>query len=333
MRAAPSATVAAVLFAGLVALAAVLVPVLERHRPSEVDAILDAPLLPATAARLLSFGFRSAIADVTYLQAIQVFATPQKHDLSMEQLVRKGLATYRLLDYTTNLDPHFAYAFVFAANAIPVEREDGSAANVEEAARLLERGVRESKPDWRIPFHLAFLRSAYLGDYAGAAEAMKVAVERKGGPPYLPLLATRLAAQGGAVETGLALAAAMRDNATDEKQREIFDNRVRLLELERDLRLIEKAAERFIATYGYRPASVDALLRARVLDRIPMEPFGGRYYYDPLTGQARSTAKGRMRVYTNEAEIGPTVDDERPPPGLARDDLPATSASTETGEP
>lgn len=339
MRVAPTASVAAVLIAGLVTVAASLVPFLQHHRPSEVDAILDAPLLPAAATRLLSFGFRSAIADITYLQAIQVVATPARHEFPQEEIARRGLATYRLLEYTTNLDPLFSYAYVFGANSIPSERLDGTADNAEEAARLLEKGMREAKPDWRIPFNLAFLRSAYLGDFSGAAEAMSQAAALEGRPSYLPLLATRLAAQGGAVETGLALAAAMRDNATDEQQREMFDTRLRLLELERDLRIIETAAERFIARNGYRPGSLQTLLASRDLKQVPIEPFGGRYYYDALTGQARSTAKGRMRVFLNEADTGPTVDDEKAPQGIARDDLPvgsdslSNSASIGTGKP
>ena len=41
------------------------------------------------------------------------------------------------------------------------------------------------------------------------------------------------------------------------------------------------------------------LVEAGILQRLPAEPFGGKYVYDPMTGEIRSSeAKERMRIIT-----------------------------------
>jgi len=270
------------------------------RRPSALDAALAAPALPAGVARTLSLGFASAVADVAYLQAIQVFGTrtaPRGDDRARDdETRRRAHAVFRLLDYVTDLDPAFRYAYVFGAVAVPSPLVSGGAAGAEEAAALLEKGVREVPDDWRLPFHLGFIHAEYRGDFAAAASAMAEAGRRPGRPSFVPPLATRLAAAGGSIETAVALARAMVGQAPDDEQRGEYMERLRLLELERGCLQVEIAAAIFREAHGRLPARAGELVAEGLLDSEPPEPHGGRIELDPATGAARSTAAERLRL-------------------------------------
>lgn len=275
-----------------------------RAAPSAVDAILEPPALPAAAVRLMSLGFQSAAADVSYLGAIQIFGDPSFGKVPLPERIQRSRALARLLEYSTDLDPPFAYAYVFGAVTIPVPVPDRPTANVDEAVHLLRKGVDAVPDDWRVPFHLGYLLAREKHDFAGAAVAMGAAARRPGHPEYLPLLATRLAAHGGAVETGLDLARAMLANAETDEQRAELRERVLLLVMEQQLRALEQAAERFRTREGRFPPDPAALVAAGDLAAVPEEPHGGAYAFDPASGTARSTAAARLRVFDSDTPSG-----------------------------
>ena len=74
--------------------------------------------------------------------------------------------------------------------------------------------------------------------------------------------------------------------------------------MERDLRSIEDAAQRYREIHGLPPRSVHALVVAGLLKAVPREPHGGHYVIE-ADGTARSTAAERLRAYglTHSFEI------------------------------
>lgn len=272
------------------------------RRPSEVELLLQAEAVPARIVRVLVLGFASAAADLNYLEAIQVFGDTAHTRATGAARERRNRAIARLLERTTDLDPRFDFAYIFAGMSIPTLTADGDVQNLEEATRLLEKGVRNGGSDWRIPFHLAFLRGAYAQDYARAATAMAEAARRPGHPTYLPFLATRLAAHGGEVDTGLALARSMLEHSETDEQREQLVARIKLLEMERDLRALEAAVAAYRARRGVVPTDVAALAADGLLPAVPVEPHGGRYEIEPGTGAVRSTGATRLRLSRSALE-------------------------------
>lgn len=265
-------------------------------RPSRVDTLLDAPLIPADIESVLSLGFRSLLSDVSYLEAVQLFGDKHYMKVRLQTKQRHALAVYRLLDEATLLDPAFNYAYVFGANTIPVPTYEGNALNVDETITLLRRGVANGGHDWRIPFYLSFFLSSYVGDLKGSAEAMAEAARRPGRPAYVPLLATRLAAEGGAIEAGIQIAKAMAANTDSSDMRRQYVERVNLLTMERDLRSLESAIQRYKDASGHLPASLGDLVTAKILPSIPPEPHGGTYVLELPAGTVRSSAAERLRL-------------------------------------
>jgi hypothetical protein len=285
----------------LIAAAAALRISSQRVAPPPVDFLIDVPALPGEVARPLAFGFRTLLADFTFLESIQVL--PQrKGGLTAAQSTTIDRRIQRLLEYTVELDPKFAGAYTFAAAALPHETADGKAMGVLAAIQLLERGLRERPDDWHMGFLLGFLQSYYLRDYAGGGRSIAVAARQEGAPRYLGLLATRLSAEGGELKTATLLAEAMLAQANEEETRREWRERVEALHMERDLREIEAAVARARAATGAMPTSVLALVRGRFLEREPVEPHGGKYVIGP-DGTVRSTAAQRLRVFGDTARL------------------------------
>jgi hypothetical protein len=268
----------------------------EDTAPSSVDAVLEVPEVPASVGRVLAMGFQSVVADLHYLQAIQAFGERYLRAARIADKQRHSLVVYRLLDYATELDPRFNYAYVFGANSIPIPTMDGTLLNLDETVALLRKGAANGGSDWRIPFYLAYLLATYTGDLAGAAQYMAEAGRRPKCPKYVPLLATRLAAAGGSIETGIALAKARAEQAETPEEREQFDERIRLLQMERDIRFLEDALNAYHQHNGRWPQRLEDLVTDHAIDQLPPEPHGGTYRLDLATGDVTSSAAARLRL-------------------------------------
>jgi hypothetical protein len=148
------------------------------------------------------------------------------------------------------------------------------------------------------------LQSYYLHDFPAAGRSMAAAATQPGAPPFVGLLATRLAAQGGELQLATSLAEAMLAQANEEATRQEWYARVAALHMERDLRAIEDAAQRYRESRGVPPRSVQALVAAGFLREVPRELHGGHYVIE-ADGTARSSAAERLRAYglTQQFEI------------------------------
>jgi hypothetical protein len=89
----------------------------------------------------------------------------------------------------------------------------------------------------------------------------------------------------------------MIDRETDLRRRASLEERMRRVEVERDLQILEKAIGQYTARVGAPPGRLGDLVRAGVLARIPGEPYGGKYLLMP-DGQVRSdrAPEGRLKV-------------------------------------
>jgi hypothetical protein len=288
----PSAALAA--FALVAAAAVQLRARAEDLRQAPVEAGFDIPPFPAEVSRPFSFGLRSLVADLTFLEAIQVYGS-QRQPRSAAEGAADDRTLNRLLIYSTDLDPKFAGAYRFAGNAMPRNTTDGKATNVFQAEALLKKGAIERPDDWKIPFALGFIESYYLGHFQDAGRYLAQAAKTPGSPAYLPLLATRASAEGGDVDFAEQMARHMADQATEESSKEEWERRLLDLRMERDLRALDAALEAFQKRTGEKPHTLRDLVRAGVLAAVPAEPHGGAYELSPK-GEPRSTVAQRLRI-------------------------------------
>jgi hypothetical protein len=70
-------------------------------------------------------------------------------------------------------------------------------------------------------------------------------------------------------------------NATENKAlRALVIRQLRNLKLEQAVERLQQAVHQFRVKEGRLPVSLGELVRAACIDRIPDEPFGGRFYLD-----------------------------------------------------
>jgi len=267
----------------------------ERIMPAAIEASFDIPQFPAEVVRPFSFGLRSFVSDLMFLEAIQVHGGRGSKMLTAQQGAHDDRAMSRLLTYATDLDPQFAGAYKFAGNAMPRQTLDGKVTNVLQAEALLSKGMRECSESWQIPFTLGFLQSYFLARYEEAGRNFAAASRLPGAPKYVGLLATRTLTEGGDLGLAEQLALTMLDQATEESSEREWQERLLDLRMERDLRGIEAAAARYGARTGHQARSIAALVHAGDLAGVPQEPHGGHYVLNEH-GEARSTAKERLRI-------------------------------------
>lgn len=248
----------------------------------ELPALRSELHLPdASILRPSLLGFHVLGADWYWLQAIQYFGTRRN---AAEQY--RGLAP--LMDLVVGLDPKFAYAYRFAGTVLPFNTGRGWV-NVEDANRILEKGIRERPDVWQIPFIRGYTAFWFEEDFEKAARFTATAAALKGAPPYLALLATRLMAHTGALDLAMDYALRMAESAEEPRIRDEMRRRYVDLIAERELRRIEAAIDAYQKEKGAPPPSLQALVASGHLAPPPArEPHGGQWIYDPAAGTVRS---------------------------------------------
>lgn len=235
--------------------------------------------------KVAALGYREVVADVLWLQVIQ--AMGDRH-VSQET----GQWIYRALDVVTTLDPTFVRAYEAGAHALCT-----IVVMPEESNLLLEKGIRHNPQEWRLPFLLGFNLYFELGDNQKAAEAMTTAARIPGAPEIITRLAAKLLVSAKSPQQAVELLAKIYEDTSDENVKRLLEQRLREAIVERDLAVFEDAIERFQAQHSQRPARLDQLVQAGLLQELPQEPFGGHYHYNAETGEVRSSeVKERMRM-------------------------------------
>ena len=231
-------------------------------------------------------GYEQLAADIIWLQAVQVIGedtvTPNGYDW-----------IYHALDVVTTLDPKFAYAYQLGGVTLSVLGKAPEKSNT-----LLLKGMRENPEVWQIPFYIGFNNFFYLNDYGRAAEYMAKASELPGHPAYLPKLAARLYVQAGDPDVALDFLLRMYKETADEKVRATLGERVKEVIVERDARFLEEAIKKYRNLYNAYPERLIELVERGIITKLPNEPFGGYYYFNPEDRRVYSSVvKERMRIY------------------------------------
>ena len=282
--------------AAAAALALFLRSTASAHRPAVQGDADEPPLFPPEVSRPFSFGMRSLVADITFLEAVQVHGGRKGNVVAADRAASADdRALTRLLDYATELDPKFCGAYRYAGSALPRHTLDGKVTGVVATETILRRGTRECPDDWRISFILGFIESFYLGKMDAAASAMAEAARHPDAPRYVAFLATRLAADAGAVDLGEQLAEAMEAEASEDATRAAWHERLLDLQMERHARELQAAVDRYKKREGKLPRTLDVLVAAGDVRQIPPEPHGGRWLID-ADGEVGSSAAPRLRV-------------------------------------
>jgi len=244
-----------------------------------------AGLLSAVSRRPeFAFGFRNVLADVAWLQAVQVAGnlklTPTEYD-----------RLYALLNVEADLDPKFEMPYLLGGLVL-----GESTPHARKALHVLGRGKEQYPADGRFPFYMGFTHYFSLGDAVAGGGAMAEAARLPGSPAYLPGLATRMLTEAREPEAALKLLEPIVKQESDPARRAVLERRVREVTVERDLQILEMAVDKYRQKIGAVPEDLSALVREGILAAIPTEPNGGNYLL-AQEGKVRSDrVSQRLRV-------------------------------------
>ncbi len=238
----------------------------------------DEPIyLPhADLLRPLTLGYHNAFADVLWFRTINYFG---KH--------YRGDRNYRWLSYmcdlVTDLDPLFEDVYEFGGVILPWEAGD-----VDGGLKLLAKGTAAIQDSWLLEYYLGFSHFYFRGDKATAAKHLATAAQLPDAHATVANLAAILTRESSGPEATLAFLSSLEKGSGATNLRSVIEKN-----------LVETAAESAIVELNeavdsyYRSApepllTLERLVEAGVIDRIPRDPFGGRFILG-TDGKVRSS--------------------------------------------
>ena len=223
---------------------------------SRWHAAKDLIYLPSpTQARLLSLGYTNLVADFYWVKALQYFTDPYQ---SINRY--KNLGDY--LDVVLGIDPDYEYAYKFAGLSIPYDTGRFQYVNTRRSTTFLERGVERFPNNWELHFFLGYNYLNFHNEPVKAGEQFAAAADLPGSPKYLKAFAARVLAVGGELDRAIEFASSAAQAAQDPEIKEMMEKRLIDLQIEKELRRIEAAAQDFKATNGRWPTGIEELVKA-----------------------------------------------------------------------
>jgi len=233
---------------------------------------------PAPVIRVLSADQYQFISHVISLQCLFYFGTLVEQPSQKPEFSR----IYQALFTSTRLDPYNMDAYYFAQAVLTWE-----SGNIQRVNELLEYGFEHRTWDWYLPFFISFNYAYFVKDYEKAADYLKKAAELNPKVQWFASLAARYYYEGGSTSLALAYLQEMIATTRNEaiKKRLV----VRAEAFEKILQ-IEQAIEAYKRRLQHDPKDLRDLVRAGILARIPVDPYGGNFYLDNQ-GRVRTTSK------------------------------------------
>lgn len=263
----------------LLATAALSAPPLPPHQTPAGQLILPREEVFQTLGK----PYLHAIADFYWIQT--------SHSVGIAKSAADYRVAYQYGDLVTRIDPEFCYAYQFVGQSIPVNTGARGWQNVDESTAIMERGVKRCPKSGNTRLLLSFNYSHFYQRYIDAAKVLEPMIGQPETVEFIPKLVTRLYAQSGQTDIALEIAQALYETAEYEDERAAYADRIREIELERILQMVERARDQFLRREGRMPADIAELVQKRDLDEVPADPFEGQIYLSPDDHRAHSTAQ------------------------------------------
>lgn len=242
-------------------------------------------VLPLPLLRITSLEFKGLVSDYLFLDAIVFYGAT----LNRAERPRIKAWEWQWLDdaltASASLDPYFLDPYLFG-NAIFT----WEAGMIREANRLLEKGSSYRTWDWMLPFFTGFNYFFFLQENEKAAEFLMEASRRPDSNPMLASIASKLAFKEKKTETSIQFLEEMLRRTDDARTKQRFTKRIEAL---RGILLLEEAVAQYQKRYHAKPYGVELLVAKGIIQNVPQDPYGGKFYIDP-SGSVRSTTENEL---------------------------------------
>lgn len=259
---------AALVVAGLLASIALQV-VRERSYPQISSPVAEAYFTSGDTVGRFALSFKSVLADVYWIRAIQYFAATR---LQGQPTGPRDLL-FPLLDITTTLDPSFNLAYRFGAVFLAEQHETGTG-QPELAIKLLDKGFAQNPRRWEYLYDKAFIYYWTYRDTRAAAHWFSRAAQVPDSADWLPGLAAFMLVQGGDRRSSRFLFEQMRQTSEHEYMRKNAEFRLAQLDLLDAIDQLNRLLDRHAALSGARATTWEPLIARGWLRGVPTDPAG-----------------------------------------------------------
>jgi len=265
---------AGIVVAGL--LASVALQVAREHWYPEMGSPVDEVYFTSgDTVGKFALSFKSVLADVYWIRAIQYFAATRLQD----QPSGPRDLLFPLLDITTSLDPKFNLAYRFGAVFLTNKYKSGSG-HPELAIRLLDKGFAENPNKWEYLYDKAFVYYWTYRDPKAAAHWFAEAAKVPGSADWLPGLAAYMLVEGGDRRSSRFLFQQMLQTSEHEYMRKNAEFRLAQLDILDAIDLLNRMLDRYAQVAGTRATTWEPLITGRWLGAIPADPDGKPFAID-----------------------------------------------------
>jgi hypothetical protein len=251
----------------------------------------SAIVLPSPLLKITALEFKGLVSDILFLDSIAFYGGT----LNRKERPRLKEWEWQWLDKTlsasTDLDPYFFDPYLFG-NAIFT----WEAGMIREANELLAKGSRHRTWDWMLPFFAGFNSFYFLQENEKAAEFLMEASRRPFSDPMLVSIASKLAFKEKKTETSIQFLEETLQRTDDELTKQRFRKRIEAL---RGILLLEQAVAQYRKHYHHKPNSVEVLVAKGIIQKVPQDPYGGKFYLDP-SGSVKSTTERELMPYRRQ---------------------------------
>jgi len=258
----------------------------EGEKPYDVEAIPRAGVLG-----WVFLGNRTLAANLNWLRAVQYIGEPRANERGWEKL-------FPLVDVVTDLDPGHGYAYQVAGTML------GSVGRVDESNRILEKGTKLVPNRYILPYLRAFNAFYYDGDWTTAGRFAEVAARTPGAPAHVRQNVLAYYVKGKRADAAIAFLGQSLEEAKDPDSRKAIESQLRQAYVERDAARLDAAAEEWRRRYFIGPLAVEQLVEEGLIDAVPPDPAGGRWYVD-ADGRVHSSANPFRFAKPDPASLRP----------------------------
>ncbi|MGI8837626.1 MAG: tetratricopeptide repeat protein [Pyrinomonadaceae bacterium] len=254
---------------------------IDSHKPPIDVAVEEEQLyLNGTTVRRLSLGFNGLAADWYWMRSLQYVggkflnAQQQIRLDDMSPLNLKLLAP--LLDTATTLDPQFLEPYEYAAVVLP-------AVNVEDAIRIINKGIAANPATWRLYQHLGYVYWQQH-DYQKSAEVYAAGGKIPGAPRWMAEMGARMLAEGGSLNAARQMYQHLYDESKDDQVKQMLQRRLLQVDSFEQRDLIRRLLSEYSTRTGRCPASwkdisasLQSFFKLEVSTGAPLDPGGTPY--------------------------------------------------------
>lgn len=228
---------------------------------------------------LASIGYETVACDMLWLKGIQYYGRHHSTD-------RDYPLAEHIFSTITDLDPQFLGAYRFGAFVLAQDVGQPSA-----GIELLRKGMYSNPCIWQLPFDLGFLYFTSIRDNVKAAHFFRLASRFADSPSIAKRFTAFAYKKAGRPDVALPLWAEIYMSSTNKVMKDNALYAINSIRLEQTADALTDAVGRFHESAGRYPSTIAELAKVGLVEGIPPDPFGGRYFFDQETKVVLSTTK------------------------------------------